>query len=681
MIYFMEAYDYKGGKAMGYVIESEKVTNFIQDTKIKLPRFQRKGTWKDKQNFELAISIFQGYPVGVVIINKEKKISWLLDGRQRRNALKEMRENPVRLYEWAKKYLKFKQNFNDYEITRLFHSKVSSYLQAEDKNNEEYEEDIEKELEDIEESSFDKNDQEYGLEILLKIILMVHELKNGISKWQSLFDFTEYFNKLKYVKIKDGDKVVDPVSLRSFLLEMSHEFQRENDGDITKEFFINYYLDQLEISEEQLVEFKKEVSNSWEYIQSSIQVITESEQVFDEARIGVINLTNASPLDAQNIFSRINSGGTILKAEELLSAKPFWNVQYNVVSESYKEKVGNLYKKLGVDWKGDLVRWDAAAILISNIDKNGVFFDINKVDDKLDIESVTLGFKLISAFFTKGISANHVTQLETSKDIDWDSSIKNFENDIKQVIDVILNDQHFKIFKKWNFPLNKMLGNAPTLEFITICYLNWKDKNMPIANSGGGKALKRDAKILLDKLIYEYCIRRWSGSSDSKVRFDIENWKDRIKSVPDEAWNELISEVSKGENKGNSVKVSNLIPIIYYFEILRERLPEDNNEQHQIDHIFPQEKFQENKSINASYRNSLTNLIILTRQDNNLKGNKALNEITDPSLKKNISKGSGINESDFDKYSDISNFDKLIEQRKKFFKEIINKNRKTFLSN
>lgn len=666
---------------MGYVIESEKVTNFIQDTKIKLPRFQRKGTWKDKQNFELAISIFQGYPVGVVIINKEKKVSWLLDGRQRRYALKEMRENPVKLYEWAKKYLKFKQNFNEHEVDRLFHSKVSSYLQAEDKNNEEYQEDIEKDLEDIEESSFDKNDQKNGLKILLNIILMVHEIKNGTSKWENLFDFTDYFNKLKYVKIEEGNKKIDPVSLRSFLLEMSNEYLRDNEDDITKEFFINYYLDQIEISDDKITDFKEAVTNSWKYIKNSIQTINESEMIFDEARIGVINLTNASPLDAQNIFSRINSGGTILKAEELLSAKPFWNIRYNVVNESYKEKVRNLYEKLGVNWQGDLVRWDAAAILINNIDENGVFFDIYKEDNKLDIECVTLGFKLISAYFTKGISANHVTQLETSKFIDWDSSIINFENNIKQVIDVLLTDEHIKMLKRWNVPLSKMLGNAPTLEFITICYLNWKDKNMPIANSGEGKAFKRDARVLLDKLIYEYSIRRWSGSSDSKVRNDIENWKDRIKSVPENDWNDLITEVSEGKNKGNIVKAKTLIPIIYYFEILRDHVPRDKNEVHQIDHIFPQEKFKENKNINEAYRDSLTNLIILTKQENNLKSNKPLNEITDTSLKASICYVSGIEENDFDKYSDISNFDKLIEQRNKFFKEIIQNNRKSFLIN
>ncbi|MDT8718070.1 DUF262 domain-containing protein [Clostridium sp. 19966] len=57
---------------------------------MKLPRFQRKQTWKPTDNFKLCISVFKGYPIGVVIINscnKPDRIDWLLDGRQRRHAL------------------------------------------------------------------------------------------------------------------------------------------------------------------------------------------------------------------------------------------------------------------------------------------------------------------------------------------------------------------------------------------------------------------------------------------------------------------------------------------------------------------------------------------------------------------------------------------------------------------
>ncbi len=57
---------------MSYIIEPISIFSFVTDPSIKLPRFQRKATWKKEQNFELAISIFQDYPVGVVIVNKEK---------------------------------------------------------------------------------------------------------------------------------------------------------------------------------------------------------------------------------------------------------------------------------------------------------------------------------------------------------------------------------------------------------------------------------------------------------------------------------------------------------------------------------------------------------------------------------------------------------------------------------
>ena len=93
---------------MSYNIETRSITEFVTDSKIKLPRFQRKSTWTAKQNFELAISIFQEYPVGVVIINDEGHTSWLLDGRQRRTALKDLRANPDLVYDWARKYIKFK---------------------------------------------------------------------------------------------------------------------------------------------------------------------------------------------------------------------------------------------------------------------------------------------------------------------------------------------------------------------------------------------------------------------------------------------------------------------------------------------------------------------------------------------------------------------------------------------
>ena len=121
---------------MSYNIETRSITEFVTDSKIKLPRFQRKSTWTAKQNFELAISIFQEYPVGVVIINDEGHTSWLLDGRQRRSALKDLRANPDLVYDWARKYIKFKSNQDIVEVKQMFWEKIDAYLQQEENDDE-----------------------------------------------------------------------------------------------------------------------------------------------------------------------------------------------------------------------------------------------------------------------------------------------------------------------------------------------------------------------------------------------------------------------------------------------------------------------------------------------------------------------------------------------------------------
>lgn len=72
-----------------YEIRPESIKTFIEDTSIKLPRFQRRQSWDAKKNFELCISVFKEFPVCVFLIWRQKqgKLKWLPDGRQRRNAL------------------------------------------------------------------------------------------------------------------------------------------------------------------------------------------------------------------------------------------------------------------------------------------------------------------------------------------------------------------------------------------------------------------------------------------------------------------------------------------------------------------------------------------------------------------------------------------------------------------
>ena len=165
-----------------YEIRPESLKSFIEDTNIKLPRFQRKQTWDDKKNFELVVSIFKEYPMGVSILNVEDadgvKTRWLLDGRQRRNALSKFYEDPENVYLWAKKYLGLKANDQLQDVDEKFWTSINEYLEEDEVEEEERESEADNNFElvnendDAERPIYDS--AKTGLELLLHIIKMTH---------------------------------------------------------------------------------------------------------------------------------------------------------------------------------------------------------------------------------------------------------------------------------------------------------------------------------------------------------------------------------------------------------------------------------------------------------------------------------------------------------------------------
>ena len=657
---------------MSYSIEPESLTAFLGNSNIRLPRFQRRSTWDDKQKFELCISVFQDYPIGVVIINATRNISWLLDGRQRREALIMMRDNPVKLYEWARNYLGFKKTADELEITNTYWSKIDRFLQADSHSSKKSREsdDVnyygdDEECDFSEKKSFDSLLQRKGLETLLKLILMVHQVKPSGSRWERLFDFNAYISKLTYAPKKLNGRI-DPVLLRSFLLEYIKKIKKGNDyNDIySSEKFIEHYKEIFSINDED--KFEKCVEKNWMEIADSLKILDEVENIFTTARIGVIRLSNASPLDAQNIFSRINSGGTQLKAEELLSAKPYWNEKIIDPSISLRDVVKKLYSKLDIPTPEDVCRWDVAATLISRISDHNIIFDdykTSKEKNEVSMDEITLGFKLLSSIMTGGMSNKHVIDLENNELIDWTESIDEIINEIESVCNLLADSSFFKYFLSWKKPISNLLGNAIALEFISILLLDWKDKGCP---TGGGnyKAVQRDAKILFDRLVYEYATHAWKGSGDSKMARDIKNWQSRLVCVEEASWKVFIQEASKGEYNGQLTSKKSLGPVMYYYYILNEKAPTiDAKTKFEVDHIYPEEKFHGNKMINQRLKDSMINFALLPKKENISKSSKALNEITDVWLKEQITRFTGIQQTEFDQFSNIANIDILQKKR------------------
>lgn len=668
---------------MSYTIEPMSIITFVEDSKMKLPRFQRKATWDSKQNFELCISIFQDYPVGVVIVNKEQNVSWLLDGRQRRTALKEMRSNPVAVYEWARSYIGFKSNVDEFELTQNYWDKVERYLQTEEKDEKQKDSENEVDVSDYGddeatiENSFDSEKQKRGLQTLLDIILMVHQNGRSGSKWEKAFDYTKYFSRLIYAPKKENGKVQARL-LRKFLLDLKKECGAE---ELTENFLIDYYYERYDIIDKDKRKFETDVNKHWEYIKHSIEVIEQTEKIFEEARIGIINLTNVSPLDAQNIFSRINRGGTLLKAEELLSAKPYWNVVVNVSDQNIISTVKDMYKKLEVETPDCIVRWDLAATLVSRIKDQNLFFDsydsFSKAN-KISMDQVTLGFKLISSRFQGGMSGKCVNDIEKNSEILWETDIDDLVDDINKLCEILMSTEFFQYFQAWKKPMTKLLGNAITLEFITIMLLDWISKNRPTVSSADMKAVQRDAKILFDRLVFEYATKVWRGSGDSKMAADIKDWKNRISPIDEIEWENFISNACRGQAMSQKA----LTPILYYYYILTNCSPLNMvNVSFDVDHIIPQEKFKDNAMVNDSAKDSLANLALLPKKDNIHKKNKTLNEIVDPWLINSIVTYTGISEDKFDLYSDIANINQLQTERLKLYKIAFSTNRSAKLSN
>ena len=664
---------------MSYNIETRSVSEFVTDVKIKLPRFQRKSTWTAKQNFELAISIFQDYPVGVVIINEEGNKSWLLDGRQRRTALRDLRANPDLVYDWARKYIGFRANEPEDTVQNRFWGRINEYLQHEDydeipQNMEELD------TEESQEVDISRQHQMKGLQTLLDMILMVHQKRGDIGKWERIFDFKKYVERPSYAPKRDNYRI-DPIKLRAFLLECSKQ------NIITsKDLFLQYLDDQFGIQDGKENTFKIYLEQNWDNILQIINTIATSEQIFIDARVGVILLKNVTPLDAQNIFSRINSGGTQLKAEELLSAKPFWNIEVPSSNSNMAAIVKDMYARLGVEIPDGVVRWDYGATLLSRLKDQHLLFDEYKPEEngkEIDMTQVTLGFKLMSSYYIGGMSALDVSAIEKEKNITWGQDIDELIDKVNRICEILLKVEFFKYLKKWNKSIYKMMGAAIVLEFVTILLRSWEDKGCPTTASNELTLFQREAKCLFDRLVYEYAVGGWRGSGDSKMANHIKNWRERVKALSTENWLALIDgAVNKGDFNGNIFDIKHVTPILCYQFALQRRSPENTLEEtSEVDHIVPQALLANHPMFPSFYKDALFNLSLLSKDDNIAKKDKKLNEISERSLKETVSKYIGVPLEDFDKYSDVQNIDDLRTIRFAMFKDVFGPKRLSELAN
>ena len=660
---------------------SENTTSYFINNKIELPRFQRKATWKIQKNFELCISVFKGYPIGVIIVNEMGSKKFLLDGRQRRNALTKMYYNPVEVYNWASKFIGLKNNMTVEEVKDKFFEKIGDYLQAEFDKATEGSNSIEDDSLDndnvVEGRTFDAEVQSENMHALLDLILLVHSKYANTNKFEGMFKFNKIIpiEELEYTNIVNGYTIIDPVKLKKFIKN-----RIEND-ECEKLEFVNYLIKRHKLGDKEAEKLDFYVTQQWDYFEKCFNTIRKTDEIIINARIGLIRLIDASPLDAQNIFSLVNSGGAPLTAEELLSARPFWNVEIPNPSDEVKNKSKELYKFLDINVPSNVVRWDVCATLLSRIDKSNLIFSKFDLSDSNTSQSaftknLTLGFKLLSAIRVGGISSTAVKELEQERKvkIDWNKDIELFVNDFNIVTDLLYDCDYFKYLMSWKQSIMSLMGNSVALEFATLVYQNWIHLERPLKGNSKLKVFQKNAIILFDRLVYEYSSRLWAGSSDSRLSRDLTIPQDRFKVIPSNAWNELLDNFAQGNNS----KVDK--GIIYHYYCLKKIRPYfdgvSTNAKYNIDHIYAKAQFNNVTTIDSGLMESLGNKALLPRIDNIEKGDKSLAELRFHEwLYSEVKRVTGISEDEIDKFSDIVNIEELIALRISDYKKVFSNDR------
>jgi hypothetical protein len=676
-----------------YEIRPESLKNFIEDTNIQLPRFQRKQTWDDKKNFELVISIFKEYPMGVSILNVEDidgvKTRWLLDGRQRRNALQKFYEDPENVYLWAKKYLGLKTSDQLQDVDDKFWDSINEYLEDdeidEEINTSDSDSNLEFEVESNEDDGPVYDSAKTGLELLLHIIKMTHNKNSKFSGFTRPFDFSKEIGRLPYTTVENGKEHLNSRRLKSFLNEYQRYSSDEGINYKDKGSFKNFFNQRFSYDDNIKKQVDIKIDRNWEKIIERIDILDKITNIYLNSKIGLIEVKNLSSVDSQKIFNIINSKGTKLSAVEILSAKPSWNIVIDNLNSSQVAAVEQLYKQINVP-NTDIVKWDLPATLLSRLDYSQFFFkSFSETHTDLS-KTITLGFKLLSGILESGVRKEDIDSLGRDRDIKWDVKFETLISEINNLHKIILSYDYFKYLESWKFEVTNRLSDAIALNFTILVYKDWVRKGKPIGNDSRMRQFQKNSFILFDTLIYEYVNQVWRGSSDSKIANNISNFEskdDVFTPVKQERWRELLSEIFNNQTiDGNKITRALMDPLLYHFYALSKIQGPDSRCKIEVDHIIPQDLFKNSVIANKEVIvHSLFNLALLPKNENASKGKKRLVEITDNWLKDQIEKYAFISKDDYQMYSDINNFDKLKELREPIFLKAFTVERENILNN
>lgn len=675
-----------------YKIKPESVKAFITDRGIRLPRFQRKQTWDEKKNFQLCISVFKHYPIGVCILSRDSgnnDTRWLLDGRQRKNALTLMYKDPENIYNWARKFVKFSNRDQPDELSDKFWNKINEYLEEDSLMKDETlgEEDA-YEIEETDDEFVNESEEKYssskdGLEFLLEIIKIIHNKKNNGTGFTLPFDFGSSVEGVPY--LENGENRLSSAKLKTFIDEY-RTFCDYNDFEYTEYESFFKFLENRRVLIKDSITLKKVLKDRWSAILDRINILNKIDNLLTSCEIGVIEVSNLSASDSQKIFEIINSEGEKLTAVEILSAKPSWNNRIINVSGKMEEAVKSLYGQMGIVRPDYIVKWDLPATLLRRVDFKMILKPFTQ-DKKSDFEKeLTIGFQIMAGIYEGSITKNSIESLSRNKSIRWETDYESLIEDLSQMFKLIRSSDYFQYLKSWKTSIHELTSLGCALNFILVCYTLWKESGKPIGSDYAAKKFIKKCFILWDKLIFEYVNRQWSGSMDSKISKYLERLhcdEQVFDPITNDRWMQLLTEIYENAKIGDSdIKFDLMKPLLYHFYCLSHISGPDSNYGIEVDHILPQIRFDlsqlDKKNI---LKDSLYNLALLPKNENVSKSDKTLRQIESDWLIHQIEKYEQIQKDKFDYFSNINNYKDLFALRKEFFDNAYGQMRQNLLNN
>jgi hypothetical protein len=415
-----------------YEAKTITVSQYLDDPFLKYPRFQRKRSWAQDKTFNLALTLYRGYPPGLVVVRRDtdetgRPVHFLLDGRQRREAFGDMRD-PEQLWIWAKAVLKFKNSDSENEIYSKFLVHLERFFGVEDWETDAEsgafpEADAEDNLEAGPEEPLEVTTEEGGsppsavsggahelnadsrvaversvgplggLKQLLELLLLVHPVKvtsSGVrrSKLADYWDFSAQLTGLSYMKLDAHSRRAHVSSPRLVTWIKNRrevaQAERAQWPPQTSDDLANHMLEQGNLiggddtqraaSERS---FREALSLRWDRISATLRLIDDMHDRMARCDMGYIEITECSPNDEKKIFEIINTAGTRLTAAEILSAKWSWNVEVTDPVEEIFTQARKLFESMQIDFDGTVRRWDVAATLVQRLEADLVLGDLS----------------------------------------------------------------------------------------------------------------------------------------------------------------------------------------------------------------------------------------------------------------------------------------------------------------